>query len=393
MGDPWLSIIGMPDDSADALPPASRAALAEAEVIFGGPRHLERASAGTRGRAWPVPFSVEPVLAERGKRVAMLVSGDPFWFGAGGSIVGALDPSEWRSLPAPSTFSLVANALGWRLEEVTCHGLHAAPLAQLRAALRPKGRMICLLRDGDAPAALARFLCEQGAGTAQMHVAERLGGSDARLRAVQADGYDLTDVQAPVAVGVDLPDGIGLPRAPGLPDDSFASDGQITKAPVRALTLSALASRQGDLLWDIGAGSGSVSVEFCLAGGRAIAFEQHAARVENITRNIADFGLNARMQVTHGRAPEVWAGHPLPDVVFVGGGGNVALYDALLPALPAGTRLVANGVTLETEALLAQLHAAHGGSLLRIELAQAAPLGTMRGWQPLRPVVQWSVTL
>lgn len=181
------------------------------------------------------------MLAERGKRVAMLVSGDPFWFGAGGSIVGALDPSEWRSLPAPSTFSLVANALGWRLEEVTCHGLHAAPLAQLRAALRPKGRMICLLRDGDAPAALARFLCEQGAGTAQMHVAERLGGSDARLRAVQADGYDLTDVQAPVAVGVDLPDGIGLPRAPGLPDDSFASDGQITKAPVRALTLSALA--------------------------------------------------------------------------------------------------------------------------------------------------------
>lgn len=393
MGDPWLSIIGMPDDSADALPPASRAALAEAEVIFGGPRHLERASAAARGRAWPVPFSVKPVLAERGKRVAMLVSGDPFWFGAGGSIVGALDPGEWRSLPAPSTFSLVANALGWRLEEVTCHGLHAAPLAQLRGVLRPKGRMMCLLRDGDAPAALAKFLCAHGAGAATLHVAERLGGPDARVRAVRADGFDLADVQAPVAVGVDLPDGIGLPRTPGLPDDHFASDGQITKAPVRALTLSALGPRQGDLLWDIGAGSGSVSVEFCLAGGHAIAFEQHAARVKNIARNIEDFGLNARMQVAHGRAPEVWAGQPVPDVVFVGGGGNAALYDALLPALPAGTRLVANGVTLETEALLAQLQAEHGGTLLRIELAQAAPLGTMRGWQPLRPVVQWSVTL
>ena len=217
MGDPWLSIIGMPDDSADALPPASRAALAQAEVIFGGPRHLERAAAGTRGRAWPVPFSVEPVLAERGRRVAMLVSGDPFWFGAGGSIVGALDPSEWRSLPAPSTFSLVANALGWRLEEVTCHGLHAAPLAQLRGALRPKGRMICLLRDGDAPAALAQFLCEQGAGAAQMHVAERLGGPDARLRAVPADGFALTDVQAPRAGGVAVAEGVGVPGAPGRP--------------------------------------------------------------------------------------------------------------------------------------------------------------------------------
>ncbi len=393
MGDPWLNIIGMPDDSADALPPASCAALTRAEVIFGGPRHLERVEAGARGRAWPVPFSVDPVLEERGRRVVMLVSGDPFWFGAGGSIVGALEPGEWRSLPAPSTFSLIANALGWRLEDVTCHGLHAAPLAQLRGALRPKGRMICLLRDGEAPAALAQFLCDHGAEAARLHVAERLGGPDARLRLARAGQFDLGDVQVPVAVGVELPAEIGLPRTPGLSDDSFASDGQITKAPVRALTLSALAPRIDDLLWDIGAGSGSVSVEFCLAGGHAIAFEQQAVRAENIARNNADFGLGARMQIVHGRVPEAWAGHPLPDVVFVGGGGNATLYDALLPILPAGTRLVANGVTLETEALLTRLHADHGGHLLRIQLAQAAPLGGMRGWQPLRPVVQWSVTL
>tara|TARA_R110002049_G_scaffold44333_5_gene130105 strand:- start:162940 stop:164124 length:1185 start_codon:yes stop_codon:yes gene_type:complete len=393
MGDPWLNIIGMPDDSADALPAASQAALAGAEVIFGGARHLERVGAGARGQAWPLPFSLDPVLAQRGRPVVILASGDPFWFGAGGSIVGHLSADEWRSLPAPSTFSLVANALGWRLEEVTCHGLHAAPLAQLRGVLAPRGRMICLLRDGDGPSELARFLCENGAGAAQLHVAERMGGPDARLRHTAANGFDLMDVMAPVAVAVELPADVGLPRSAGLPDDSFAHDGQITKAPVRALTVSALAPRKGDLLWDIGAGSGSVSVEYCLAGGRAVSFEQHESRAANVRKNCEDFGLAHRMMVLQGRAPEVLMDHPIPDVVFVGGGGNAALYDDLFTRLPVGTRLVANGVTLETEALLAQLHATRGGSLLRIELAQAGPLGNMRGWQSLRPVVQWSVTL
>lgn len=393
MGDPWLSIIGMADDTAEALPPASLRALAKAEMIFGGPRHLERVNARARGQAWPVPFSIDPVLAHRGKRVVVLASGDPFWYGVGSSLSAALAPEDWRVIPAPSTFQLVAGTLGWRMEETTCHGLHAAPLANLRAALTPGGRMICLVRDGAAPAGLAAWLTQQGASAATLWVCECMGGPAQRIRKTTAGVFNLTDVQAPVAVAVDLPMGVGLSRASGLPDDVFAHDGQITKRPVRALTLSALAPRPNELLWDIGAGSGSISVEWCLAGGRAIAFEQHAQRAANITQNSADFGLSHRMQVIHGDALSNLPKDLMPDAVFIGGGGSQTMFDHLFQILSQGTRLVANGVTLETESLLSQLHACKGGALMRIELAQATPLGTMRGWQPARAIVQWSVTL
>ncbi|QFT58407.1 Precorrin-6Y C(5,15)-methyltransferase [decarboxylating] [Sulfitobacter sp. THAF37] len=393
MGDPWLSIVGMPHDTAAHLSPASQAAIDAAEVIFGGPRHLELMGAGARGQAWPVPFTVEPVLNARGRRVVVLASGDPFWFGAGGSLSVHLDPGEWRVLPTASTFSLVAGTLGWRLEDVTCHGLHAAPIGQLRGALAPHARLICLMRDGAAPSELAQWLTDQGAGAAQLIVCERMGGPEQRIRQGTAGDFSLSDVAAPVAVAVALPENVGLPRSAGLPDDLFANDGQITKRPVRALTLSALGPRPGEVLWDIGAGSGSVSVEWCLAGGQAEAFEQHAERVANIVTNADRFGVSHRLTVRHGDAAALIADRAAPDAVFVGGGGSDALFDALLETLPKGTRLVANGVTLETEARLARLQAEKGGSLLRVELAEATPLGRMRGWQPLRPVVQWSVTL
>ncbi len=393
MGNPWLSIIGMPDHSAAMLPPASRTAIESAEIIFGGPRHLALVAAGDKGRPWPVPFCVDPVLENRGKRVAVLASGDPFWFGAGGSLSSHLDPAEWQSFPAPSTFSLVANHLGWRLEQTTCHGLHAAPFAQLRGTLSPNAQLICLLRDGQAPAELATWLTAQNAGEATLCVLECLGGPDQRVRQTTAQTFDLTDIKAPVAVAIALPQNVGLSRASGLPDESFTHDGQITKRPIRALTLSALSPRANELLWDIGAGSGSISIEWCLAGGRAIAFEQHASRVKNIAQNIADFGLTHRMRVVEGDSNITLKDHKTPDAVFIGGGGTQALFDQLFKLLPEGTRLVANGVTLETEALLATLHTTHGGSLMRIDLAQAEPLGRMRGWTSARPVVQWSVTL
>ena len=340
-----------------------------------------------------MPFSVDAVLAYRGKRTVVLASGNPFWFGAGGSLASYLSAKEWRAFPAPSTFSLVAAHLGWRLEDITCHGLHAAPFAQLRPALAPRARMICLVRDGSAPAQLATWLTEQGAGDATLWVMQAMGGADQRVRNATANVFDMPGILPPVAVAVELPGHVGLPRASGLPDDSFVHDGQITKRPVRALTLSALAPRPGETLWDIGAGSGSVSIEWCLAGGSAIAFEQKPSRVVNIRRNAESFGLTQRLTVVEGNSNDTLADQDAPNAVFVGGGGTAALFDQLFTVLPRGTRLVANGVTLETESLMTHLHAVHGGSLLRIELAQAEPLGRMRGWQNARPVVQWSVTL
>jgi precorrin-6Y C5,15-methyltransferase (decarboxylating) len=393
MSDPWLSIIGLNEDSLEGLPPASRAALDAADIVFGGSRHLDLAQVGSRGQAWPVPFSTAPVLACRGRRVAVLASGDPFWHGAGGSLVRDLQGGEWRAFPAPSTFTLAASALGWRMEEITCHGLHAAPLSRLRSVLAPHARMICLMRDGDAPAELAKWLCQTGAGKASLTVMERLGGPHERFRDVRADAFDLIDITAPVAVAVALPAGVGLSRASGLHDDCFAHDGQITKRPVRALTLSALAPRGGELLWDIGAGSGSISIEWCLNGGRSIAFEQHQNRIANIERNIDDFGLSHKMQVIKGLAAELVADQELPNAVFIGGGARKPLLETLYTLFPSGTRLVVNGVTLETEALLAAEHADKGGTLMRFDIAQATPLGPMRGWSAARPIVQWNVTL
>ena len=393
MGDPWLTLIGMADDSAAALAPASRQALEEATTIIGGPRHLDLVQAGDKGQPWPVPFALDPVLAAKGTPTVVLASGDPFWFGAGGSLTAHLTPGEWTVHPAPSTFSLVAGALGWRMEEITCHGLHAAPFSQLRRVLSPKGRLICLVRDGTAPAALATYLTEQGAGAATLHICERMGGPHQRIRQTTAAAFDAPDIAAPVAVAIDLPADVGLSRASGLPDDAFTHDGQITKRPVRALTLSALAPRPGETLWDIGAGSGSIAIEWCLAGGSATAFEIKPDRAANISQNITDFGLAHRMTVIEGPTSETITDQPLPNAVFIGGGGTPALFEQLFAILPTGTRLVANGVTLETETLLAQLHAEKGGSLLRIELAEAQPLGSLRGWQPARPIVQWSVTL
>ena len=388
---PWLTLIGIGEDGLAGLSDASRAALDAAEIVFGGPRHLALAGVGARGRAWPVPFSTAPVLAARGRQVAVLASNDPFWFGAGGALVPDLAIGEWRSYPAPSTFALAANRLGWRLEETRCLGLHAAPYARLIADLAPGARLICTLRDGAAAGELAAWLVAQGFGGSRLWLLEALGGPRERVRQAQAEGFALTEIAAPVAVAIAAQGGPGLARVPGLPDASFAHDGQITRAPVRALTLSALAPRAGARLWDIGAGSGSVSVEWCLAGGVASAIEARADRVANIRANIAGFGISHRMVVIEGSAPAALAGLAAPDAVFIGGGANQALLDTLWGMLPEGVRLVANAVTLETESLLGAWQAQKGGHLMRIELAEVGPLGRMRGWVAGRPVVQWSV--
>lgn len=390
MAEPWVSIIGVNEDGPSGLTSASRQALEHAEIVFGAPRHL--ALLGIEGQVWPVPFSVAPVLAARGKRVAVLASGDPFWYGAGGSLVGHLRADEWVSYPASSTFQLAANALGWRMEEVLCLGLHAAPLTRLRPVLARGQRVICLLRDGAAVAELGAYLGAQGFGASTLWVLESLGGARQRIVKIAAQEAGAQEFFAPVAVAIDCV-GQGLPRASGLPDTLFAHDGQITKRPVRALTLSALAPRGGEVLWDLGTGSGSVSIEFLLAapGSTAHAVEVDPTRGARAEENAAAFGLAHRWTLYLGSAPEVLSGLPTPDVVFVGGGASAALVKALWALLPAGARLVMNAVTLETEALLYAWHGEKGGDLMRIDVAEAGALGSKRGWELSRPVVQWSV--
>lgn len=388
MADPWLVIIGLGEDGPEGLSPASREALARAEVIFGGPRHLALVGAGQKGQPWPIPFDATPVLAHRGRPAVVLASGDPFWFGAGGSLMAQLKPGEWVSHPAPSTFSLAANRLGWRLEEVQCLGLHAAPFARLRPLLGRGVRVICTLRDGAAVAELAGWLGANGHPNARLTVLERLGGPLERISPGVPDG----PVGAPVSAAIEAADP-GLPGASGLPDDLFAHDGQITKRPVRALTLSALAPRPGEMLWDIGAGSGSIGIEWLLAGGaRVEALEADPTRAARARGNVEAFGLGHRHRLHEARAPEGLVGLPVPDAVFVGGGASDALLTALWDRIPPGTRLVMNAVTLETEALVLDWSARRGGSLLKIDLSEPAAIGRKRGWRAALPILQWSVT-
>jgi precorrin-6Y C5,15-methyltransferase (decarboxylating) len=386
---PWLSIIGIGEDGLDGLNAGARAALAEADTVFGGERHLTLGKVEARGVAWPVPFSLQPLLALRGRRVAALVSGDPFWFGAGSILASQLERQEWRAFPALSCFSLAASRLGWPLEEAICLGLHAAPFETLRPHLRPEARLLCLVADAAAPARLAASLADMGFGASRLIILEALGGPRERIRTAQADPFAIEDIATPVMVAIQAGGGPALSRIPGLPDALFTHDGQITKSPIRALTLSGLAPCIGETLWDIGAGSGSISVEWCLAGGTAIAIEARADRAGNIRTNAKRFGLAHRLDVIEGRAPDALTGLAPPDAIFIGGGADAAVLGAALGALRRGGRLIAHAVTLETEALLMQAFVEKGGSLIRLDLATAQPLGRMQGWQPSRPLLQW----
>lgn len=389
----------MGEDGADGLPPASLRALRDAEIVMGPPRHLSLLPGVDASHVeWPVPFAdgLNVLQGYRGQRVVVLVSGDPFWFGAGSVIARDLEPHEWRALPAPSSFALAASRLGWPLETTLCMGLHAAPLARLRTHLAPGARAILLLRDGAAVEDLARYLVDQGFGDSRLTVMEALGGPRERITQARAGALPDVAFAHPVAVAAEF-EGPGriVPCASGISDDFFASDGQITKRPVRALALSALAPRPGEVLWDIGGGSGSVSVEWCLSHCRnsAISIEARSDRAAHIRANAATFGLDHRLSVIEGTAPDALADLAMPDAVFIGGGLSEALLGDLQTRLDPGTRLVAHAVTLESEMLLAEWSGRIGGDLLRIELAHATALGTRRGWTPARPIVQWQVAL
>jgi precorrin-6B C5,15-methyltransferase / cobalt-precorrin-6B C5,C15-methyltransferase len=394
----WLSIVGIGEDGVEGLSVTARGLIGAAEIVFGGRRHLALAAPLIRGatRPWPSPFdgAADEVLQHRGRRVCVLASGDPFYFGVGAALARKIDAREMNAIPAPSAFSLAAARLGWSLPHTVLLSVHGRTLDLVRPHLQPRARILALTSDGEGPAALAKLLAEIGFGASQLTVLEALGGPRERIRTTRANEYSLrvADPLNTVAIEVEASSGARvLARSSGLADHLFEHDGQITKREVRALTLSSLAPCRGALLWDIGAGSGSVAIEWILVDPsmRAVAIEQRADRAARIRRNAAAFGVPG-LEVMEGAAPAALSGLATPDAVFVGGGaGDTGVLDTAARALRPGGRLVVNAVTLETEALLLARHAALGGELIRIAISRADAVGQMTGWRPAMPVTQW----
>lgn len=403
-GDPapsarWLSIVGIGEDGVDGLAPLARRAIETARHVFGGKRHLTLAASLIRGAAtpWPTPFSIEPLLARRGEASAVIASGDPFLYGVGNVIATSIPPAEFVALPAPSAFSLAASRLGWPLADAVTLSLHGRSIDLIRPHLFPGARILALTSDGAAPAAIAGLLAASGFGRSRVTVLEALGGRDERIRGTEAARFALGPIHPLNLLAIEAVAGPGariIARAAGLDDALFTHDGQITKREIRALTLAALAPRPGELLWDIGAGSGSVAIEWLLADRRcrAIAIEPRADRAGRILENAAAFGAR-QLELVHAAAPEALVGLATPDAIFIGGGAtHPGVLDAAVAALKPGGRLVLNAVTLETEQLLLARHAALGGRLIRIAIDRAEPLAGMTGWSPARPVLQWAWT-
>jgi len=393
----WLSIVGIGEDGLAGLSPGARVLIEQAEIVFGGERHIALAGEAARGdvRAWPSPFDIAPVLALRGRNVCVLASGDPFLHGVGATLARHVPADEMRVVPAPSAFSLAASRLGWALVDVGCLTVHGRSLDLVRAHLHDRRRLLVLTSDGAGPGEIAALLAANGFGGSMLHVLEALGGPRECVRSSAAAGFNLDAVDALNVVGIEVVAGEGariIARAPGLPDDLYENDGQLTKREIRAVTLSALAPRRGELLWDIGAGAGSVGIEWMLADPslRAIAIEERTERAARVRRNAGSLGVPG-LHVIEGRAPEALAGLETPDAIFLGGGASEpGVMEAAIAALKSGGRLVVNAVTLETEAILLAQHAARGGDLIRIALSRAAPVAGMTGWRPAMPVTQWS---
>ncbi|MCB4769503.1 precorrin-6y C5,15-methyltransferase (decarboxylating) subunit CbiE [Ancylobacter sp. Lp-2] len=394
----WLSIVGIGEDGLDGLSARGRELIEGADVVFGGARHLALAGEAIHGaaRAWPSPFEdgVKQVLALAGGDVCVLASGDPFLYGVGTVLARHVPADEMEVVPAPSAFSLAAARLGWALNDTTLLSAHGRAVEGTRRHLHD-GRLLVLTSDADGPAALAALLVAAGFGPSLMHVLEALGGARERVRRATAEGFALGDIHPLNLVGIEVVAGENaraIPLTPGLPDDWYENDGQLTKRTIRAATLAALAPRRGELLWDIGAGAGSIGIEWMLADPSlsAIAIEERGERAARVKRNALALGVPG-LRVVEGRAPEALEGLPAPDAVFVGGGASDSgVLDTALEALKAGGRIVVNAVTLETEAVLLARHAVLGGELTRLSVAQAAPVAGMTGWRPAMPVTQWS---
>lgn len=389
----WLAVIGIGEEGWAGLSGAARGLIEGAELVVGGARHLALVPTASGERlAWTSPLAdtLPTIERWRGRPVVVLASGDPLCYGVGALLARRFVPEEMIVLPSPSAFSLAAARLLWPLESCVCVSLHSRPIEKLRLHLAPEVRLLALSADGATPAMVARLLCQLGWEKSSLTVLEHLGGArERRIDAVASEWQDECVADLNI-VAIDCragPSARPLLRQAGLPDDAFRHDGQLTKRAVRAVTLSALAPLSGQLLWDIGAGSGSVAIEWLRSGCgmKAVAIERMAARAAFIAENSATLGV-PEIEIIRDAAPAALAGLPAPDAIFIGGGvGDGAIWDAAWCALKPGGRLVANAVTLRGEAQLFRQHEAKGGELTRIAIAQVED---HRFWRQAMPVAQ-----
>ena len=394
----WLAVVGIGDDGPASLTSAGRALIEQAEVLVGGSRHLGWfADHPALKLPWARPFedSFARIEAQRGRPVVVLATGDPMCFGAGTRLARRFGIDVMTIVPSPSAFSLACARLGWSLPDTACVTLHGRPADALRMHLAPGLRLLALSWDGSTPACVARILTEAGYGGSWMAALEHLGGPDER----RIEGVAQTWTHPPgadlniVAIVCALDRGrLPRPCAPGLPDDAFRHDGKLTKREVRAATLARLMPLPGQRLWDVGAGSGAVAIEWLRASGtgRAIAIERAPARIADLAANAAALGV-PQLEIHQGTAPACLEGLAPPDAIFIGGGlASPGMLEACADALSAGGRLVANAVTLQAERVLLEAHSRLGGELVRLAVSRAEPVGGFTGWRPLMAVTQFA---
>ncbi|ABB57880.1 bifunctional cobalt-precorrin-7 (C(5))-methyltransferase/cobalt-precorrin-6B (C(15))-methyltransferase [Synechococcus elongatus] len=398
---PWLSIVGISEEGWLALTPIAQQCILQADILVGSDRHFDLLPSlpGAEQWRWGSPFSatITQILERRGQSICILASGDPMCYGVGSLLAQRLPLTELQILPAPSAFSLACSRLGWALPEVETLSLCGRDPALLNALLYPGAKILALSADRSTPATIAEQLCQQGWGSSRLTVLEHLGGPKERKISEIAEHWSQPTIASLNTVAIECHardrDLIVPPRLTGLPDAAYHHDGQLTKREVRAITLAALAPLPGQLLWDVGAGCGSIGIEWMRSDRRcrAIAIEQHPQRLQIITQNAIALGV-PNLQVVAGSAPATLSGLPQPDAIFIGGGVTApGVLDQCWQALPMGGRLVVNAVTLESEQVVLAGQQRWGGDLIRVAVQRAEPIGRFLGWKSLAPITQWTV--
>ncbi len=392
----WITVIGIGEEGLTGLAPALRTMIDTCDVLIGGQRHHEKVPEFTGERLnWDNGFdlALDEIEKRRGQALVVLGSGDPLSYGVGSTLARRFGGDSLRVYPAPGAFSLAAAAMAWSIPDSQLLTIHGRPLEVLNLYLSPGARLLVLSRDGGSPAQVAALLTAQGFGGSRITVLENLGGETQNQYDNKAEDWSFERASELNTLAIECVGDTALSRAPGLPDDAFDHDGQLTKRQVRAATLAALQPLPGQLLWDIGAGCGSVAIEWLRLGGhrRAVAFESNADRLARIAHNAANLGVPG-LQIVEGTFPES-AETKVPDAVFVGGGiSQPGVLDAAWEALASGGRLVANGVTVQAEQTLAQFQTDHGGDLVRIGVERAVPIGSKTAFKPMLRVTQYAGT-